>query len=165
MSAVTDILAIKNHLAAYHLVVQGEFDKEIARLEALSKEVAARMGLVKTIDDAKAQAAFILKQADDTLADYKNKLAKVEVAITQVKEREKAADVKQNAARELELVIQSGWNELTKARADHASAVAAHEAAAAETDKALSVKASEVAAREAKVEARAAKISSTLKTL
>ena len=51
---IDTLLVLKDHLAAFHALLSGEFDTELARLEALKTEVEGKLGLLKTADDARS---------------------------------------------------------------------------------------------------------------
>jgi hypothetical protein len=165
MNPIQDMLKMKGDLLAYHTLMKGEFDKEIARIEGLGKAIEVKLGLVKTLEDAQAKAALIISTAEGLAKSAVAKSVKAEAAAKAAAEAQAAADIKSNIARELELEVKKGWDELDRAKAAHAAYIATTTANFAQAQADLNKSASAVVKQQEAVTAKAAQIAAALKSL
>lgn len=156
------LVNIKDHIAAYHLIMKGEFDAEIARLEALGKEIEIKLGIITTLDEAKAKVTVVVNAADDLAKVASEKLKAAEDKMSAANALTEASQTIANAARELELKVQNEWDELTKAKDSHTAVVVAATTQLAQAQAAVDASAAQVAAFKEGLEAKATKITAAL---
>lgn len=169
MNPLADLLKLKGDLLAYHTIMKGEFDTEIARLEALNEELKGKMGVVTTLEEARHEAAsmtaVVREEVEKRLSVAKQAEADALVRLEDVKVREAQADQKSNLARELELQTRQEWDALVAARNTH-------ELRAVEINKTIALKqadldksAAAVQQQKAEVDAKVARFAEAVKGL
>lgn len=165
MSIVNRIMAINEDLVAYHAIVKGEFEKEIARLELATKNFEAKIGVIKTLEEAHEAAAVIKGKVQGLLDEASDKAAKATLALAEIEKQKSLVQARENAARELELQVKSQWDELMLAKDAHDTHVSTTKEKLGSVQEALNKSAQAVAEQKAEVDAKAAKIASALKNL
>jgi hypothetical protein len=163
MNPIADLLATKSAILAYHTLMKGEFEKEIARLEALNKEINSKLGKIKTLKDAEEAAAVIKAEAAKLLEEANAEAKKVAAAVKAVKVREAEADVKANDARVLELEVHDKWNHLRREQELHSDHVLKVQNFHDQQQADLNASAAAVAKQQEEVNAKAAKITEALR--
>jgi len=160
---IQDLLNMKGDLLAYHTFVSGEFTKEIARLEALDKQLKEKLGKVKTIVDAEKLAEKIVAEANACQAEVDK--ATRELLERQTALRQQAVEVEQkaNEARTLQLQVQDEWHKLQSAKEAFDASRVVVERAQQQKQRDLDSSAQALLKQKEALEAKAANITAALR--
>lgn len=109
------LVAMYEAVAAAQLVISGKFDEKIAEFKEEKQRLEEQLGLVKTLDDAKATASVICQEAEDFLGEVR---VKMDALIAQEKildDRQKSALVREQRVKQREDDVASAWTEHRRA--------------------------------------------------
>lgn len=125
------LVEVKNLMAAGMLVLSGQFDESIAKLDAKLKELKAQEGIAKTVEeaakirsDAESYSRSIRAQADKALSDARDKLDKAQKQIETLTTAEKSLAEDRKAVDNAKQKLQSDQSVLAAETAKHNRAVA-----------------------------------------
>jgi len=109
------ILAVYEIVAATQLVVSGKFDGKVQELKEAQRVLEDKLGLVKSIEDAKAEAAQATKVAEELLASASTKLEQAREKLGAAEVRLTAAATKEEELKTNEAELTKKWSELRQA--------------------------------------------------
>lgn len=108
------LLTLKDHIAGYATLLKGDFEKDIAELKALKKDVDAKAALVDTakkLEEQKKQADeyFSAKfdEAEKILEDAKTKQTELTEQIALAKEKQKEYTEKMTSLKQKEVAFEA----------------------------------------------------------
>lgn len=162
---IQDLLTLKGDLLAYHSLVKGDFDTEIARLEVLSKTVTDKLGLIQTIHDATERAAVIEHQAEQLLIEARDTLDKANGRAKDIEIQNKELQLRDNVVRQSELTTLEAWDALQQEKAIHERTSSALTQSLHEQQQAVDKSASDLSKLREELEARAARLKAAVQVV
>lgn len=162
---IQDLLKLKGDILAYHAIVKGDFDKEIARLEELMKAAGEKLGLVQTIHDATERAAVIEHEANKTLADARIILDRAEGRAKGIEIQNKELQIRENVVRQCELDTHADRTALLQEQDIHQKHVTTLTQDLHEKQVAVDKSAADLAQLREELEARAARLKAAVQVV
>jgi len=108
------LASIYEAIAAAQLVLSGKFDEKIIEFKQAKLEMEEKLGLVKTLEDAQAEAEKTTKETKNVLAEANSVLDQAKAKLSAADARHAAANSREGTLTDGETALSTGWSALRK---------------------------------------------------